>query len=115
MTQVSPLPTRVVDVNLQGGNPILYSSQPGEAGQYATLIYCWGKGNALKTTRETYAENSRGFSLASCPKTLKDAIMITRQLQIQYIWIDAVCILQDVKRIGRESPQTWQTSINSRS
>jgi len=33
--------------------------------------------------------------LAEFPKTLKDAIVICRQLSIQYIWIDALCIVQD--------------------
>lgn len=32
----------------------------------------------------------------SClPKTIKDAIYITRQLRIRYLWIDAYCIIQD--------------------
>jgi hypothetical protein len=29
------------------------------------------------------------------PKTFKDAIELTRRLGFQYIWIDALCIIQD--------------------
>lgn len=32
---------------------------------------------------------------SSLPKTFQDAIAITRMLNIQYIWIDSLCIFQD--------------------
>jgi hypothetical protein len=41
-----------------------------------------------------------GIPLDDFPKTLRDAILVTRGLGIQYLWIDALCILQD-------SPKDW--------
>jgi hypothetical protein len=29
------------------------------------------------------------------PQTMKDAIIVARRLEIQYVWIDALCIIQD--------------------
>lgn len=31
------------------------------------------------------------------PKTFQDAIVFTRQLNIRYLWIDSLCIIQDSK------------------
>jgi hypothetical protein len=33
--------------------------------------------------------------MAGLPKTFKDAVVITRKLRIQYLWIDSLCIIQD--------------------
>jgi hypothetical protein len=29
------------------------------------------------------------------PKTFKEAVFVTRQLGIRYLWIDSLCIVQD--------------------
>ena len=44
----------------------------------------------------------QGFNLDELPKTFQDAIAITRKLEINYIWIDSLCIVQD-------DLQDWQT------
>lgn len=36
-----------------------------------------------------------GMSLDELPATFRDAVLITRNLKIQYLWIDAICIIQD--------------------
>ncbi|KAK4228261.1 hypothetical protein QBC38DRAFT_475706 [Podospora fimiseda] len=36
-----------------------------------------------------------GFQISDIPRVLQDAILLTKQLSISYIWIDASCILQD--------------------
>ena len=38
-----------------------------------------------------------GIALSDMPKTYKDAIEIARGLEIPYIWIDSICIVQDDK------------------
>jgi hypothetical protein len=35
-----------------------------------------------------------GFSAEDLPRTLQDAIIICRLLEISYLWIDALCIVQ---------------------
>jgi hypothetical protein len=35
--------------------------------------------------------------ITGLPPTFQDAVLITRQLGIQYLWIDSLCILQDSK------------------
>jgi len=62
---------------------------------YVALSYCWGSLGFFKTTRTNIDQLKRGFRLSDLPKTIQDAIYVTRQLGIPYIWIDALCIVQD--------------------
>jgi hypothetical protein len=62
---------------------------------YAALSYCWGGDQQSKTTSENLERRLRGFSLEELPSTMKDAVSITIGLGLQYIWVDAICIVQD--------------------
>lgn len=63
--------------------------------QYTTLSYCWGpQGHLAITTSENLRERMRGIDLASLPKISQEAIELTRDLGVKYIWIDALCIIQ---------------------
>ena len=64
-------------------------------GEYATLSYCWGGDQRIVLTRKTYDEFLNGVSLDSLPQTIRDAIKVTRKLGLKYLWIDALCIIQD--------------------
>jgi hypothetical protein len=44
---------------------------------------------------------SDAMDISSLPLTFQDAILITRKLGYQYLWIDSLCIVQD-------SSQDWQ-------
>lgn len=35
--------------------------------------------------------------MATLPKTIRDAIMLTRMLDFRYLWVDAICIVQATK------------------
>lgn len=63
---------------------------------YACLSYCWGSNSLpLRTTSQTVAEHKKGIPVENLPQAFKDAIFVARALGIQYLWIDALCILQD--------------------
>lgn len=67
------------------------------AGPYAALSYCWGGERELVLESATAQELHDGMDLARFPATLCHAIRVTQSLGIRYIWIDALCILQDSK------------------
>jgi hypothetical protein len=90
----SPLPSRVIDVGTE--TPYLYVSDHHHA-PYMTLSHCWGGKQPLTTTTATLKERCMGISMASFPELYRDAVIITRKLGIQYLWIDSLCILQDCK------------------
>ncbi|KAK0119420.1 hypothetical protein ONS95_010872 [Cadophora gregata] len=95
----SVLPTRVLDLtNLSDLIDIirLKETNQAEKGQYIALSYCWGpKGQSIMLKESTLREFKIGIVVRNLPRTLQDAIIVTRKLGIRYLWIDALCIIQD--------------------
>ncbi|KAF2877163.1 heterokaryon incompatibility protein-domain-containing protein, partial [Massariosphaeria phaeospora] len=89
---LAQLPTRVIDVKSE--NPKVVDGK-GISEQYAALSYCWGGNTDFKMTQDTQAMLRKGVPLADFPATLRDSIIVTRKLDISYLWIDALCIVQD--------------------
>ncbi|KAK5657154.1 hypothetical protein OQA88_3211 [Cercophora sp. LCS_1] len=63
--------------------------------EYAALSYCWGENLPLCTTTDVLAQFTQEIPSDLMPATFADAMKITRALGIPYIWIDALCIVQD--------------------
>jgi hypothetical protein len=67
--------------------------------RYAALSYTWGSRKQYCLTRETVADLEGKGSLARLSKalgpTVMDSIQVCRSLNISYLWIDALCIVQD--------------------
>ncbi|KAF2846086.1 HET-domain-containing protein [Plenodomus tracheiphilus IPT5] len=65
--------------------------------RYAALSHCWGSGmNILKTTTQTLKDHKTGgIALETLPKTFQDAVTICQRLEISFLWIDSLCIIQD--------------------
>ncbi|KAF2688957.1 HET-domain-containing protein [Lentithecium fluviatile CBS 122367] len=63
---------------------------------YCALSYCWGlQGNTLTTRKENLEHHLRGMRLSSMPQTIQDAVIVCRSLHIPYLWVDALCIVQN--------------------
>ncbi|KAK5655737.1 hypothetical protein OQA88_5274 [Cercophora sp. LCS_1] len=89
-----PPPTRLIDLTSLPTLRIITAS-PSQPLQYAALTYCWGGPQPSSTTTSNLSTRQAGFPLSSLPQTLIDAITTTANLSIPYLWIDALCILQD--------------------
>ena len=63
--------------------------------QWAALSHRWGGVSFLTATTETLRRMTHSIPLDSMPLTFRDAILVTRRLGIQHLWIDSLCILQD--------------------
>ena len=63
--------------------------------RYATLSYCWGGAEFVKLKQENIEDFRRNIPIEKLCKTWKDAIFIAQHLGLEYIWIDALCIIQD--------------------
>jgi hypothetical protein len=89
-------PTRLIDVGNKDSKDVrIYITDPERPVKYAALSYCWGGDQKSKTVWETLEKRCRGFPLAELPKTIRDAIFTARRLEIPYLWVDALCIVQD--------------------
>lgn len=73
---------------------------PSEKCKYVTLSYCWG--NHIETpwvtTTDNLSSRQSRLGLVGLPQTLRDAITITRDLGYNYLWVDAICIVQNSLR-----------------
>jgi len=90
------LPTRVIDVGSEAQPVCRLVESGGAAGQYIALSHCWGDPTTVpKTTRETLVQHCTDVPDEILSMTFRHAIQITRGLGIRYIWIDALCIVQN--------------------
>lgn len=96
LADVVELPTRVLDVGTDEASLVkLYIPRPGEKSAFVALSHRWGGDLAIKTTKDTLEAKMRGIELSALPPTFRDAVVFTRGLNIRYLWIDAMCIIQD--------------------
>ncbi|KAF2136559.1 uncharacterized protein K452DRAFT_258887, partial [Aplosporella prunicola CBS 121167] len=92
------MPARLIDV--LPTHPQLVETHQRHL-KYAALSYCWGIPSGsnphLKMLSSNYEKHQCGIPIDKMPKTLSDAVSVTRALGFQYLWIDALCIIQDNK------------------
>ncbi|PQE10982.1 heterokaryon incompatibility protein [Rutstroemia sp. NJR-2017a BVV2] len=96
-TPVRQLPKRLIDIGSLGVRPprlVMSEDLHHQDIKYATLSYCWGNQN-LCTYGENESSYKEGIPFQLIPRTLQDAMTLTYNLNIQYLWIDALCIIQD--------------------
>ncbi|KAK3379103.1 heterokaryon incompatibility protein-domain-containing protein, partial [Lasiosphaeria ovina] len=62
---------------------------------YAALSYCWGQWPNLRTLTKNIAAHRDEIPLQEAPAAVRDAVTLVRDLGYRYIWIDALCIIQD--------------------
>lgn len=94
------LPTRLISVSPDDSatspdSVRLLLTSPGQRDHYVALSYCWGSQQTLFTTQANLVTFTRSISMRDLPKTITDAIRITRDLGFKYIWVDSICIIQD--------------------
>ncbi|KAK3988910.1 heterokaryon incompatibility protein-domain-containing protein [Cladorrhinum sp. PSN332] len=92
------LPTRLVDVSTDRIH-IVESAGAGlpETEPYVTLSHCWGKLTILRLideNKDRLLNPEIGIEWGELTNTFRDAISVTRQMGIKYIWIDSLCIVQ---------------------
>ncbi|KAL9111741.1 MAG: hypothetical protein Q9227_003800 [Pyrenula ochraceoflavens] len=117
-----PLPTRVLDLGRADGDvsEFLESSlhlieTRGQHGRYVALSYCWGGFTGFRTLTGNYQERLNNIDLKELPPVFAQAVRLTRALNIRYLWIDAVCIIQDdsedwTREAAKMSDIYWYTA-----
>jgi len=62
---------------------------------YAALSYCWGGDQSVVLRQHNLQAWFSNIPYSSLPQTIRDAIKVTRELSLEYLWVDALCIIQD--------------------
>ncbi|OHW95973.1 heterokaryon incompatibility protein [Colletotrichum incanum] len=97
--QFHELPTRVLD---------------GRKADYVALSHCWGGAIFPLLTNKTLLPFTDHISIPELPANFRDAITITRELGLRFLWIDSLCIQQDSKSDWeRESKKMGSVYRNS--
>ncbi|KAI1774198.1 HET-domain-containing protein [Hypoxylon cercidicola] len=92
------IPTRLIYVG--GGKDALKLCDcipPEQNISWAALSHCWGGGKPLSLTKETLKGLKEHINFSELPATFQDAVTITQELELTYVWIDSLCIVQDDK------------------
>jgi len=70
-----------------------------EDASFTALSYVWGGVSQLRLLEENLKELTQPMGLRdyiiNIPKTILDTIQFVRQLGEKYLWVDALCIIQD--------------------
>ncbi|RKL28176.1 hypothetical protein BFJ72_g12636 [Fusarium proliferatum] len=97
------IPKRLLDVG-QLGDPVIGLLEASDDARVSFAIgsYVWGNGlkkNAIQraqTTKENIGYRmASGIEVTGLPKSIQDLIEVTRQIGLRYLWLDALCIVQD--------------------
>jgi len=89
------LPTRLLDVGPLGSDSIRLIVTAGQKGSYIALSHCWGGGIEVQTTKDNIEDRKNAILDSQLPATFQDAVAVARDLKQRYLWIDALCIVQD--------------------
>ncbi|KAI4117073.1 MAG: hypothetical protein LQ345_002611 [Seirophora villosa] len=106
------LPTRLIDVEETSENGALRLVSPVETPgafepdrRYITLSHCWGEwGSKELPVLKIANERDRfdhGIHPEDLPPTFQHAVEVARWLEVRWLWIDSLCIVQD-------SNEDWQ-------
>lgn len=101
------IPTRLIDVGCKHEEPRLLQradlldlvNNHSSKLRYAAMSYCWGSKEEslqqLETNSSNLRDRLRSIAFESLSAVVKDGIKATRMLGLRFLWIDALCIVQD--------------------
>lgn len=94
------LPTRLIEVRTRGGTSdtmarLCDAEDFSPDASYLTLSHCWGNNAIFTLTKGNLETLKQDIPVHQLPASFKDALHLTTELGMKYIWIDCLCILQD--------------------
>lgn len=74
---------------------------PIEAPEYIALSYMWGEITPFILIKANLSDLQKNGALSTddpkIPQTIRDAMTICKRLGERYLWVDSICIVQDVE------------------
>lgn len=105
-------PTRLVKLE-ENGCRLCLGGQLERNPTYVTLSHCWGsvekQADIFKLRKENLETLCCEIPLGRLCKTFQDAIVVTRSLGYEYIWIDSLCIIQGDEEDWRNESSLMST------
>jgi hypothetical protein len=91
------MPARVIEVTGTSNAISLRLCQSEKLGHapYAALSYCWGGEQPMKCLSANIVAYQTAIPFEEQPATIQDAAKVCLGIGLRYLWIDALCIIQD--------------------
>jgi hypothetical protein len=92
------LPSRLLDIRDKNGRVsvhLIATEHLPKDTKYMTLSYRWPNESVVRLTKANEASFQHQIAIPDLPKTIQDAVLLTNELSCQYLWVDALCIIQD--------------------
>ncbi|KAL0935434.1 heterokaryon incompatibility protein [Colletotrichum truncatum] len=95
-------PTRLIDLGPEGSAYWRFrdTTRDGPVSSeeaYIALSYRWGQTPSILLLTSTIDDFFRGRPIQNLPRTFRELALVARRFSVRYIWIDALCIIQDSK------------------
>ncbi|KAJ5011182.1 hypothetical protein K4K57_006114 [Colletotrichum sp. SAR 10_99] len=89
------MPSLVIDVSDPGRSRLLRVPENMRE-RYIALSYCWGGvSQAIMLRTGNMSDLTSSIDPQKLDPTIRDSITVTRELGFKFLWIDALCIIQD--------------------
>ncbi|KAK7920090.1 hypothetical protein PG985_008112 [Apiospora marii] len=97
--ELPSMPTRVIDVGTTAESALrlVETTDKQLKAKYVALSHCWGQSTDEEnfcTTSGTIESNKENIPFRLLPKSFRDAVTVTREIGVRYLWIDSICIIQ---------------------
>lgn len=106
-------PTRLLDVVEKRLNCL---PEKRSSTKYVALSHLWGDENEHKpfcTYRKNVKEFQGFIDFSKLPQMFTDAVAVTRNLGVRYLWIDSLCIIQEDPKDWNKECQRMEYVFNS--
>ncbi|EWY99905.1 hypothetical protein FOYG_03834 [Fusarium oxysporum NRRL 32931] len=91
-------PSRLIDIGNEDDGMWKIVSLPDKLQPpptYMTLSYRWGTTVNFRLLKKNLHSFQNGLPIADLPRTFQDAASVARKFSVRFLWIDALCIIQD--------------------
>lgn len=89
------VPTRLIYLGESNNDlRICESNATTEGVAWAALSHCWGESQPYKLQRANLFSLKQRIDSSDLPATFLNAIEVARELDLRYLWIDSLCIIQ---------------------
>jgi hypothetical protein len=85
------LPRRLIRVNPDSAMRVVDTARLMSTDvRYTGLSYVWGKNQNFQLLKDNKVRLMAGLEYSELPKTIQDAVTVTRRLGYSYLWVDAL-------------------------
>ncbi len=91
----SSMPHRVLEITQERATAVRLITTSGKVDKYVALSDRWGSSESTFTTKKTLRDRMTNIAFEDLDKMYQDAVTVTTKLGLRYLWINALCIVQD--------------------